>query len=70
MSSSIRGGDSHSTAFDRGLVYQGEKVVGGVDLPADAQTFVDEFNRVYAAAGLRVVRMSQVIDNRRGIGEG
>jgi hypothetical protein len=29
--------------------------VGGVHLPADMQTFVDDFNREYAAAGLRMI---------------
>jgi len=43
-------------------VCQGEKIVGAVDLPADAQLFIDQFNHEYAAAGLRLVPAHQRID--------
>lgn len=62
MSSSPRRHDSHTPTFDRGLVCQGEKIVGAVDLPADAQLFIDQFNHEYAAAGLRLVPAHQRID--------
>ncbi len=53
--SSIRDPQKFRRGSPRGLVYQGERIVGGVHLPADMQTFVDDFNREYAAAGLRMI---------------
>jgi len=58
MSSSIRDPKKLLPGLVRGLVLQGERIVGGVDLPADLRTFVDDFNREYAAVGLRVVPAS------------
>jgi hypothetical protein len=58
MSSSIRDPKKLIPGLVRGLVLQGEHIVGGVDLPADLRAFVDDFNREYAAAGLRVVPAS------------
>jgi hypothetical protein len=55
MSSSIRDPQKIRRGSRRGLVCQGERIVGGVHLPADMQTFVDDFNREYAAAGLRMI---------------
>jgi hypothetical protein len=36
------------------MIIQGDRAVGGLDLPAPAESFVNEFNREYAALGLRV----------------
>jgi hypothetical protein len=55
MSSSIRDPKKFFPGVRRGLVCQGERIVGGVDLPADTQRFLDDFNREYAAAGLRLI---------------
>jgi hypothetical protein len=38
----------------RGVIYQGDSIVGGVDLNAADESFVDQFNREYALLGLRV----------------
>ena len=38
----------------RGVIIQDDRIVGGLDLPAPAEPFVEEFNREYAAIGLRV----------------
>jgi len=37
-----------------GVIYQGEAIVGGVDLSGNGQAFIDQFNREYARLGLRV----------------
>ncbi len=56
MSSSIRDLHKIQRGLQRGLVLQGERIVGGVHLPpADSQAFFDQFNREYAAAGIRLV---------------
>ncbi len=56
MSSSIRGLHKIQRGLQRGLVLQGERIVGGVHLPpVDSQAFFDQFNREYAAAGIRLV---------------
>jgi hypothetical protein len=38
----------------RGLIYQGDSIVGGVDLSGNDEPFIEEFNREYARLGLRV----------------
>jgi hypothetical protein len=38
----------------RGLIYQGDSIVGGVDLSGNDKPFIEEFNREYARLGLRV----------------
>ncbi len=38
----------------RGLLYQGDSIVGGVDLSGNDEPFIQEFNREYARLGLRV----------------
>jgi hypothetical protein len=38
----------------RGVIFQGDRVVGGLDLPSPSQSFVEQFNREYAELGLRV----------------
>ena len=38
----------------RGLIYQGESIVGGVDLNGADEPFIEQFNREYARLGLRV----------------
>jgi hypothetical protein len=46
-----------STAYRpplRGLIYQGDSIVGGVDLNGVDEPFIDQFNREYARLGLRV----------------
>jgi hypothetical protein len=56
MSSSIRDPHKIGRGLQRGLVVQGDRIVGGVHLPpADSQAFLDQFNREYAAAGIRLI---------------
>jgi hypothetical protein len=55
MSSSNRDPQQVWSQVRRGLVYQGERIVGGVHLPAEMSAFVEHFNREYAAAGLQLV---------------
>ena len=46
-----------STAYRpplRGLIYQGDSIVGGVDLNGADEPFIEQFNREYARLGLRV----------------
>ena len=38
----------------RGIIYQGDSIVGGVDLSGSDEPFIEEFNREYARLGLRV----------------
>ena len=38
----------------RGIIIQNDRIVGGLDLPVPAEPFVEQFNREYAAIGLRV----------------
>jgi len=38
----------------RGVIYQGDSIVGGVDLTGADAPFIDQFNREYARLGLRV----------------
>jgi hypothetical protein len=38
----------------RGIIIQGDRVVGGLDLPTPAESFIDQFNREYASLNLRV----------------
>jgi hypothetical protein len=38
----------------RGIIIQGDRVVGGLDLPTPADSFIDQFNREYASLNLRV----------------
>lgn len=38
----------------RGVIYQGDTIVGGVDLNAAGEPFIAQFNREYARLGLRV----------------
>jgi hypothetical protein len=38
----------------RGVIYQGDSIVGGVDLNEVDEPFIDQFNREYARLGLRV----------------
>jgi hypothetical protein len=44
----------------RGAILQGGKIVGGLDLPTSAETFIEQFNREYARLGLSVVRADQL----------
>jgi len=44
----------------RGAILQGGKVVGGLDLPALAEAFIEHFDREYARLGLSVVRADQL----------
>ncbi len=55
MSSSNRGRDLLPEGGHRGWIVQGERVVGGLDLPPDVVVFIERFNREYAAMGMRVV---------------
>ncbi len=56
MSSSIRDPHKISRGLQRGLVLQGERIVGGVHLPpTNSQAFFDQFNREYEAAGIRLI---------------
>lgn len=38
----------------RGMIMQGSRIVGGLDLPEPTGPFVEHFNREYAQLGLRV----------------
>lgn len=38
----------------RGLIYQGDSIVGGVDLSGNDEPFIEQFNREYAPLGMRV----------------
>ncbi len=38
----------------RGVIIQGDRIVGGLDLPVPAEPFISQFNREYAAIRLRV----------------
>jgi hypothetical protein len=38
----------------RGIILQGDRIVGGLDLPVPAEPFITQFNREYAAIRLRV----------------
>ena len=38
----------------RGMIIQGSRIVGGLDLPEPTGPFVEHFNREYAQLGLRV----------------
>ena len=38
----------------RGIIIQGDRIVGGLDLPVPAEPFVTQFNREYGEIGLRV----------------
>lgn len=55
MSSSNRSHDLLPEGGHRGWIVQGERVVGGLDLPPEVADFVERFNREYAAMGMRVV---------------
>jgi hypothetical protein len=44
----------------RGAILQGGKIVGGLDLPAAAETFIEQFDREYGRLGLSVVRADQL----------
>ena len=55
MSSSRRVADIQTDCVQRAWVVQGECIVGGMDLPVERDVFIEQFNREYAAAGLRVV---------------
>jgi hypothetical protein len=48
MSSSFRRGDL------RGIILQGDRVVGGLDLPDPCESFIQHFNDEYSRIGLRV----------------
>jgi len=39
----------------RGVIIRGNHIVGGVDLPSPSDCFIEHFNLVYQAAGLRVI---------------
>ncbi len=38
----------------RGMIYDGDAIVGGVDLNEPDEPFVEQFNREYARLGLRI----------------
>jgi len=38
----------------RGMIIQGNRVVGGLDLPNPPEPVIEQFNHEYAAIGLRV----------------
>jgi hypothetical protein len=38
----------------RGLIFQGDRIVGGLDLPVPPEPFVKQFNREYAEIRLHV----------------
>ena len=38
----------------RGVIFQGDAIVGGVDLNGADEPFIEQFNREYARLGLRV----------------
>ncbi len=44
----------------RGAIVQDGKIVGGLDLPASAETFIEQFDREYARLGLTVVHADQL----------
>ncbi len=54
MSSSNRANEILLAHGVRGWVIQGDRVVGGLDLPPDTARFVERFNREYAAIGMWV----------------
>jgi hypothetical protein len=37
----------------RGVIFQGNRIVGGLDLPTPSEAFIEQFNREYAALGLQ-----------------
>ncbi len=55
MSSSNRSRELLPEGRHRGWIVQGERVVGGLDIPPEVVGFVERFNREYAALGMRVV---------------
>jgi hypothetical protein len=38
----------------RGMIIQGDRIVGGLDLPEPTGPFVEHFNREYARLGMRI----------------
>ncbi len=44
----------------KGIIYQGDSIVGGVVLISPDEAFVQEFNREYARLGLRVEAHKQL----------